>query len=70
MDLLLSTVVGGGMALLSYAMLTRQTPNDISSFYLSRALPEGGRQHVVNVMLVDFVASTPWAKSPYSAPWR
>jgi len=53
-DFLLSTVVGGGMALLSYAMLTRQTPNDISSFYLSRALPEGGGSNVVNVMLVDF----------------
>ena len=53
-DLLLSTAVGGGMALLSYAMLTRQTPNDISSFYLSRALPEGGGSNVVNVMLVDF----------------
>jgi multicomponent K+:H+ antiporter subunit A len=53
-DLLLSAVVGGGMALLSYAMLTRQTPNDISSFYLSRALPEGGGSNVVNVMLVDF----------------
>ncbi|NMX95154.1 monovalent cation/H+ antiporter subunit A [Pseudomonas veronii] len=53
-DFLLSTVVGGGMALLSYAMLTRQTPNDISSFYLSRALTEGGGSNVVNVMLVDF----------------
>ncbi|MCE0464235.1 MULTISPECIES: monovalent cation/H+ antiporter subunit A [Pseudomonas] len=53
-DLLLSFSVGGGMALLSYAMLTRQTPNDISSFYLSRALPEGGGSNVVNVMLVDF----------------
>ncbi|AMB87496.1 cation:proton antiporter [Pseudomonas agarici] len=53
-DLLLSGLVGGGMALLSYAMLTRQTPNDISSFYLSRALPEGGGSNVVNVMLVDF----------------
>jgi multicomponent K+:H+ antiporter subunit A len=53
-DLLLSVAVGGGMALLSYAMLTRQTPNDISSFYLSRALPEGGGSNVVNVMLVDF----------------
>lgn len=53
-DFLLSTAVGGGMALLSYAMLTRQTPNDISSFYLSRALPEGGGSNVVNVMLVDF----------------
>ncbi|UVJ42261.1 monovalent cation/H+ antiporter subunit A [Pseudomonas sp. LS1212] len=53
-DLLLSILVGGGMALLSYAMLTRPTPNDISSFYLSRALPEGGGSNVVNVMLVDF----------------
>ena len=53
-DLLLSVGVGGGMALLSYAMLTRQTPNDISSFYLSRALPDGGGSNVVNVMLVDF----------------
>ncbi|NWB90105.1 monovalent cation/H+ antiporter subunit A [Pseudomonas agarici] len=53
-DLLLSGLVGGGMALLSYAMLTRQTPNDISSFYLSRALPESGGSNVVNVMLVDF----------------
>ncbi|CAD5201049.1 monovalent cation/H+ antiporter subunit A [Pseudomonas sp. FEN] len=53
-DLLLSGTVGGGMALLSYAMLTRQTPNDISSFYLRHALPEGGGGNVVNVMLVDF----------------
>ncbi len=53
-DLALSVLVGGGMALLSYAMLTRPTPNDISSFYLSRALPEGGGSNVVNVMLVDF----------------
>ncbi|TDF77862.1 monovalent cation/H+ antiporter subunit A [Pseudomonas sp. H9] len=53
-DLVLAVLVGGGMALLSYAMLTRPTPNDISSFYLSRALPEGGGSNVVNVMLVDF----------------
>ncbi|MDF2642557.1 MAG: monovalent cation/H+ antiporter subunit [Pseudomonas sp.] len=51
---LLVAAVGIGMALLSYAMLTRQTPNAISSFYLSRALPEGGGTNVVNVMLVDF----------------
>jgi len=55
-DLALASVVGGGMALLSYAMLTRPTPNFISSFYLSRALPEGGGTNVVNVMLVDFRA--------------
>ncbi|KQQ56301.1 cation:proton antiporter [Pseudomonas sp. Leaf127] len=53
-DLSLSILVGAGMAVLSYAMLTRQTPNMISSFYLSRALPEGGGTNVVNVMLVDF----------------
>ncbi|KFE55214.1 monovalent cation/H+ antiporter subunit A [Pseudomonas syringae] len=53
-DLILSILVGGGMALLSYAMLTRATPNTISSFYLSRAIPEGGGSNVVNVMLVDF----------------
>ncbi|MCO7520348.1 MULTISPECIES: monovalent cation/H+ antiporter subunit A [unclassified Pseudomonas] len=53
-DLVLAVLVGGGMALLSYAMLTRPTPNDISSFYLSRALPQGGGTNVVNVMLVDF----------------
>ena len=53
-DLVLAVLVGTGMALLSYAMLTRPTPNDISSFYLSRALPEGGGSNVVNVMLVDF----------------
>jgi multicomponent K+:H+ antiporter subunit A len=53
-DLVLSVLVGGGMAVLSYAMLTRPTPNTISSFYLSHALPEGGGTNVVNVMLVDF----------------
>ncbi len=53
-DLILAFGVGGGMAVLSYAMLTRPTPNAISSFYLSRALPEGGGTNVVNVMLVDF----------------
>ncbi|MFJ3487202.1 monovalent cation/H+ antiporter subunit A [Pseudomonas sp. NPDC090202] len=53
-DFILSVAVGGGMALLSYAMLTRPTPNTISEFYLSRALSEGGGTNAVNVMLVDF----------------
>ncbi|MFF7709448.1 monovalent cation/H+ antiporter subunit A [Pseudomonas sp. NPDC007930] len=53
-DAALATAVGGGMAALAYAMLTRPTPNVISEFYLSRALPEGGGSNVVNVMLVDF----------------
>ncbi|HEY0288823.1 MAG TPA: monovalent cation/H+ antiporter subunit A [Pseudomonas sp.] len=53
-DFVLAVGVGGGMALLSYAMLTRATPNTISEFYLSHALPLGGGTNAVNVMLVDF----------------
>ena len=55
-DLLLAIVVGGGMALLSYAMMTRPAPQSISPFFIDRALPEGGGANVVNVMLVDFRA--------------
>ncbi|SET95267.1 monovalent cation/H+ antiporter subunit A [Pseudomonas graminis] len=53
-DFVLAVAVGGGMAVLSYAMLTRPTPNTISEFYLSRALAQGGGTNAVNVMLVDF----------------
>lgn len=53
-DLLLALGVGGGMALLSYAMMTRDFSQSISPFFLERALPEGFGTNVVNVMLVDF----------------
>jgi multicomponent K+:H+ antiporter subunit A len=55
-DLLLAVGAGGGLAALSYAMLTRPAPHSISPFFLTRALPEGGGTNVVNVMLVDFRA--------------
>ncbi len=55
-DLVLAIGVGGGMAALSYALLTRPAPQSISPFFLERALPEGGGTNVVNVMLVDFRA--------------
>jgi multicomponent K+:H+ antiporter subunit A len=55
-DLLLAVSAGGGLAALSYAMLTRPAPQSISPFFISRALPEGGGRNVVNVMLVDFRA--------------
>ncbi len=55
-DLLLAVGAGGGLATLSYAMLTRPAPHSISPFFLARALPEGGGANVVNVMLVDFRA--------------
>lgn len=55
-DFLLAVGAGGGLAALSYAMLTRPAPHAISPFFLGRALPEGGGSNVVNVMLVDFRA--------------
>ena len=53
-DIVLAVVAGGGMAALSYAMLTRPAPQSISPFFLERALPDGGGANVINVMLVDF----------------
>ncbi len=53
-DFVLAALTGSGLAVLSYAMLTRPAPQSISPFFLSRALPEGGGTNVVNVMLVDF----------------
>ena len=53
-DLVLSIGVGCGMALLSWAMMTRPFSQSISPFFLARALSEGGGSNVVNVMLVDF----------------
>jgi multicomponent K+:H+ antiporter subunit A len=53
-DLLLALVAGGGLAALSYALMTRPFPQSISPFFLARSLPEGGGSNVVNVMLVDF----------------
>jgi multicomponent K+:H+ antiporter subunit A len=53
-DLLLALAAGAGMAVLSYALMTRDFPQSISPFFLERSLPEGGGTNVVNVMLVDF----------------
>jgi multicomponent K+:H+ antiporter subunit A len=55
-DLALAAGAGSGLALLSYALLTRPAPAGIAPFFLSHALPEGGGTNVVNVMLVDFRA--------------
>ncbi len=55
-DLALAIGAGGGLAALSYAMLTRPAPHSISPFFLEHALPDGGGTNVVNVMLVDFRA--------------
>ena len=53
-DMLIAVLAGGGMAWLSFAMMSRPFPESTSTFFLERALPEGGGTNVVNVMLVDF----------------
>ncbi len=53
-DLLVALAAGTGMAVLSYAVMTRDFTQSISPFFLERAVPEGGGTNVVNVMLVDF----------------
>lgn len=53
-DLGLAAIAGGGMAWLAWLAMTRPFPQSISSFFLERALTEGGGANVVNVMLVDF----------------
>ncbi|HIV73143.1 MAG TPA: monovalent cation/H+ antiporter subunit A [Candidatus Aquabacterium excrementipullorum] len=53
-DLLVALAAGCGMAVLSYALMTRPFPQSISPFFLERSIPEGGGANVVNVMLVDF----------------
>jgi multicomponent K+:H+ antiporter subunit A len=52
-DVAIAGLAGGGVAALSYAMLTRPFET-ISNFYLANAVPGGGGANAVNVILVDF----------------
>ncbi len=53
-DLLVTLAAGGGMAWLAFAMMSRPFADSTSTFFLERALTEGGGTNVVNVVLVDF----------------
>ncbi|MGV6872882.1 monovalent cation/H+ antiporter subunit A [Pseudochelatococcus sp. B33] len=53
-DLVMAVGAGLGIAMLSYAVMTRPLPDTIASFFLERAYTEGGGTNVVNVILVDF----------------
>ncbi|MDX2090755.1 MAG: monovalent cation/H+ antiporter subunit A [Kofleriaceae bacterium] len=55
-DLVLAVSAGAGLAVLSYALLTRPAPHSISTFFLRHAKPTAGGANVVNVMIVDFRA--------------
>ncbi len=52
-DLMLAGLGGAGVALFSFAVLTRPQET-ISSFFLANSLTGGGGTNVVNVILVDF----------------
>jgi multicomponent K+:H+ antiporter subunit A len=53
-DLGLAITAGVSMAWLAFIMMSRPFPESTSTFFLERALSEGGGTNVVNVMLVDF----------------
>jgi multicomponent K+:H+ antiporter subunit A len=53
-DLLIAAAAGCGMALISYAVMTRPPPHSISRYFMEHAYAEGGGTNVVNVILVDF----------------
>jgi len=53
-DLATAVIAGGGMALVSYAVMTRPLVDSIASFFLEHAYVDGGGKNVVNVILVDF----------------
>jgi multicomponent K+:H+ antiporter subunit A len=53
-DLIIAVVAGAGLSAIAYAVLTRNHPRGISSFFVEQSLPLGGGANVVNVILVDF----------------
>jgi multicomponent K+:H+ antiporter subunit A len=52
-DAVLAVASGGGVAVLSWTVLTRDQES-IAWFFLENSLPRGGGHNVVNVLLVDF----------------
>ena len=55
-DLGMAIACGLGMAIISYAVMTRPSPDSIGDFFLQNAYSGGGGKNVVNVILVDFRA--------------
>ncbi len=53
-DFSIATAGGGGLAMLSYAIMSRPDIDGIASFFVEQSLPKGGGLNIVNVILVDF----------------
>ncbi len=53
-DLVIALCCGGGIALISYIVMTMAPGNLASDWFLEHAYAEGGGTNVVNVILVDF----------------
>ena len=53
-DLLVALVAGAATATLAWLLLTRERGEHLASYFVERALPEGGGTNIVNVILVDF----------------
>lgn len=53
-DFVIAMAAGAGLTAISYATMTRVSPDGIARHFLERAYTEGGGTNVVNVILVDF----------------
>ncbi len=53
-DLAIAAVTGAGLSVIVYAVMTRERPDGIASYFLEHAYTQGGGKNVVNVILVDF----------------
>jgi multicomponent K+:H+ antiporter subunit A len=53
-DFVIALAAGAGLTAVSYATMTRPSPDGLSRHFLERAYTEGGGTNVVNVILVDF----------------
>lgn len=54
LDLGFAVLVGAGLTVVSYAVMTRPLPESVSRYFVERAYTEGGGTNIVNVILVDF----------------
>ena len=55
-DFLIALIAGVGMAVLAFAVMTRQGGSHLADFFMEESYAQGGGKNVVNVLLVDFRA--------------